>query len=106
MSDYSLATMTTVTATTKRATLTGGYASYLAALKCTPLAPVDAETRQRLMLDTPHTIWEVYLQDNPDIISGDKFVVGSKEYYVKAVEPYTWLPSGDMRVRIILEDVL
>lgn len=97
--------MTLKTASTKRATLTGGYAPYLSALKCTPPAPVDAETRQRLMLETPHTIWEIYLQDNPDIQAGDKLTISPSEYYVKAVEPYYWLPSGDMRVRVILEDV-
>lgn len=105
MTDASFATMTTVTASTERATLTGGYAAYLSGLKCTPVAPVDAETRTRLALETPNIIWEVHLQDNPDIGAGDKFVIGAVKYYVKTTEPYTWLPSSDTRIRVILEDL-
>jgi len=105
MTDSSFAAMATVTCGTKRATLTGGFSAYLSNLKCTPLAPVDAETRTRLQLNTPVILWEVHLQDAPDIKAGDRLTISSVEYPVKTVEPYTWLPSSDTRMRLILEDV-
>lgn len=104
MSDSSFAVMTTVICSTERATLTGGYAAYLSSLKCTPLAPVDPETRLRLQLETPHILWEVHLQGNPDIKQGDKLVIGSVKYPVKYPEKWTWLPTGDVRLRLFIED--
>jgi len=105
MTDSSFAVMTTVSASTERATLTGGYAVHLTGLSCTPKAPVDAETRLRLQLQTPVVLWEFHLQDAPDIKAGDKFVVTSVKYQVKTVEPYVWLPTNDTRMRIIVEDL-
>lgn len=105
MTDYSFQAMATVTCGTKRATLTGGYSTNLTGLKCLPLAPVDAETRQRLQLNTPHILLETFLQDAPDIRAGDKLVISAIEYPVKTVEPWTWLPTSDTRLHLILEDL-
>ena len=104
MTDSSFAAMTTVSASTERATLTGGYAANLTGLVCTPQAPVDAETRLRLQVQTPVILGEFHLQDAPDIKAGDKFVVAGVKYPVKTVEPYVWLPTDDTRMRIIVED--
>ncbi len=105
MTDSSFAVMTTVSANTERATLTGGYAAHVIGLTCTPKAPVDAETRLRLQIQTPVILWEFHLQDAPDIKAGDKFVVAGVKYPVKTVEPYVWLPTNDTRMRIIVEDL-
>lgn len=106
MTDSSFAVMTTVSYTRERATLTGGYSGVGSpTFAGTPVAPVDAETRKRLQLDTPHTLWEVHMQGDPDIKAGDKLVNGTVKYPVKTKEPYTWLPSSDVRVRLILEDL-
>jgi hypothetical protein len=104
MTDLAFAVFAIVECSTKRASLTTGFAEYLTDLMCTPKVPVDAETRLRLQVNTPVTLWEFHLQDNPDIKAGDKFIVDSVEYPVKTVEPYTWLPSGDTRLRVIVED--
>ncbi len=104
MTDSSFAAFTTVECSTEKATLTGGFTEYLTDLLCTPLAPIDSETRLRLQINTPVTLWEVHLQDAPDIKQGHKLVIGSVKYPVKYVEPYTWLPTGDTRMRVILED--
>lgn len=103
MTDYSFAAMTTVTASTERATLTG-FSANLSELKITPLAPVDAETRLRLGIDTPHVTWETLLQGAPDIRKGDKLVIGAKKYPVYHCEKWTWLPNSDTRLRLIVED--
>lgn len=106
MTDSSFAAMTTITYTRERATLAGGFSgSGTPSLLGTPVAPVDAETRKRLQLETPITLWEVHMQGNPDLKAGDKLVNGSIKYNIKTKEPYTWLPTNDIRVRLILEDV-
>lgn len=105
MTDSSFAVFTTVSCSTERATLTGGYAANLTGLLCTPLAPVDPETRLRLQIQTPNILWEAHLQGNPDIKQGDKLVIGSVKYPVKYPEKWTWLPTGDVRVRLIVEDL-
>lgn len=62
------ARLATVTASTKRSPAVvggkrGAPALNLTGLKCTPLDPVDAETRQRLGLDTPHELKQTFLAD-------------------------------------------
>lgn len=104
MTDSSFAAMTTIECSTERASLETGYAVNLVDLLCTPLAPVDAETRLRLQLDTPHIIWETHLQGSLDIKAGDKLVIDTVKYPIKTVESWTWLPTGDVRVRLIIED--
>jgi hypothetical protein len=105
MTDAAFAAFTVTNCSTERAALTGDYASNLTGLKCTPLAPVSAETRTRLVLDTPTALWEAHLQGNPDIKAGDRLVIGSTKYPVKVKEPYTWLPTGDIRMRLIVEEL-
>ena len=41
----------------------GAAEIHLAGLKCTPFDPVDPETRQRLALDTPHTLLQTFVCD-------------------------------------------
>lgn len=57
--------LASVTASTKRSpTLSGGKigaaVTNLTNVLCTPLDPVDAEVRQRLALNTPHEVLQVY----------------------------------------------
>lgn len=104
MSDPSFARMTIMDCSTERTDLTSGFTPELFDLRCTPKAPVDSETRLRLQISTPVVLWEVHLQGEPDIRAGDKLVLEDLKYPVKTVEPYVWLPTGDTRVRLILED--
>lgn len=62
-------TYTTVDATTKRSPAVssgkrGAPVANLTGLKCTPLDPVDAETRRRLGLETPHELKQTFLADS------------------------------------------
>ena len=103
MSDASFAFLATVTAGTKRASPTTGYAANLSNLACYPLAPITAETQQRLELNTPHTKKETFFQDSPDIRKGDILVIATVEYPVVAVE--SWAFNGDTRLLVVVEDL-
>ena len=105
MTDLTFMLMASVTASTKRATLNAGFDTYLTHIKCLPLAPVDAETRQRLQINTPHILWETFLQEDPDIKAGDKLVVKGVEYPIKTIEKWPWSPEDDTRPHLILEDM-
>jgi hypothetical protein len=103
MTDITFAYMATVTASTKRGNMTTGFTLYLSGLKCFPLAPVDAETRKRMDLNTPHVVFQTFLQDAPDIKKGDLLVIDAVEYPVKSVEP--WPFFGENRLQLVIEDL-
>lgn len=92
---------------TKRSTLTTGFDTNLDGLFCFPLAPIDPETRLRLQLNTPHSLWETWM-DESDIIQGDRLVIrkttGDIEYTIKTVESHYWKPSKTYRLHLTLED--
>ncbi len=90
--------MATVTASTKRSPAIssgkrGAPATQEASLACTPLDPIDAEVRQRLMLESSNIILECFVENadgSIDIQVGDTLVVGSTEYPIKVCEDWTW----------------
>jgi hypothetical protein len=90
--------MAVVTASTKRnPAISGGKrgtpATHIASLTCTPLDPIDAEVRQRLMLDSPNIILETFVENadgTVDIVVGDILVVSTTEYPIKVCEDWTW----------------
>jgi hypothetical protein len=91
----SFARLAKVTASTKRSPAIssgkrGTPTTNVAILMCTPLDPVDAEVRQRLILDSPNIILETFVDNGVDILVGDILVVGSTEYPIKACEDYEW----------------
>ena len=101
----------TVTASTKRKAavnvstgLGGSLATNLASLACVPLHPADnaMELRQTLVVDALHELWQTFVQNGLDIISGDILVIGSVEYPIRLVQPR---PFGrvDTRLQIIVE---
>lgn len=101
----------TVTASTKRNALVSGertgYTTNLASLSIMPLCPIDsqraAELRQLLKLDTAYRLLETFAQGNPDVLDGDLLVIGTKEYNVRAVLPWTF--GGDVRVNLVCEEL-
>jgi len=103
MTDSSFTFMATVSASTKRGNMTSGFTLNLSGLKCFPLAPVDAETRKRMDLNTPHMVFETFLQDGPDIKKGDLLVIGSVEYAIKSAAP--WPFFGEPRLHLVIEDL-
>lgn len=102
-SDTSFSFIATITANTKRASLTAGYQDNLNAIPCTPLAPLDAQTQLRLDLKTPHVTFETFFDNEPDIKKGDLLVVGSVEYPVIRVAPWPWLTTK--RLHVVVEDL-
>lgn len=100
----------TKTADTKRPpTLVGGKRgapqTHLTDVRCTPLYPVDPELRERLALESPHTLWQVFVADGADIRAGDVLVYGGEEYPVKAVAPWPWPSSGLSFGAVIVEEL-
>ena len=103
MPDTTFAALATVRARTKRASLTGGHQLYLYDLKCWPLAPVDAETRKRLDLQTPHTVFETFIEGSYDIRKGDELVIDDVVYPIRSVAP--WPMFTVTRMHLIIEDL-
>lgn len=104
MTDSSFAVMTTLSCSRKRR-LMNGTTSTLSSLLCTPLAPVDTTTAQTLGLGAPHVVYEVHLQGAPDIKKGDILTAGSTDYQIMDAAPWTWLPTADKRLRLVIEDL-
>ncbi len=96
----------TKTASVSRATLSGGKRStptvVIVALPCMPLMPVDAETRNRLALDTPHQLMQTMIPGTYSVRRGDVLTLEGVDYPVATVEPWPF-KSGDPRTRLILE---
>ena len=81
----------------------GAPAVHLAGLYCTPLDPLDPETRYRLEIETPHTLLQTFLGGDPDVVRGDVLVVGGKEYPIRRVSDWAW--RADVFVHLIVEDL-
>jgi hypothetical protein len=99
--------MATVTASTKRApAISGGKrgapATQVAALRCTPLDPVDPELHQQVALGTPMELLQTFTAET-DIREGDVLVVGSTEYPIRACEEWTW--RGGAYRRLVVEEL-
>lgn len=96
----------TKTASVKRATMTSGKrgtpTTVITSLPCMPLMPVDAETRTRLHLDTPHQLWQTMIPGSYTVNRGDVLVLESVDYPISVVEPWPFR-TGDPRTRLILE---
>ncbi len=88
MSSASFEHMAVVTASTKRTCRlwpvgSGAQPVPAARRACTPLDPIDSETRARLGLESPAIAPETYVDLGVDIVYGDILVVGSTEYPIK-----------------------
>lgn len=98
----------TITGSTKRAPATSSGkraapAPHLASIRLTPLDPVDAETRQRLALNTPHELLQAFADGGLDIVEGDLLVVGGVEYPVRSAGQWAW--RGSEFVHLVLEEL-
>ena len=67
----------------------GAPVAYLSGVRHTPLEPGDpgqnADIRVTLATETPYLIWRTFSYDTNDIVAGDIFVTGGKEYPVITV---------------------
>lgn len=112
MVSKSFALLTTVTASTLRRPDIGAdgkradAAASIASLKCTPLDPLSsAEIQQRFGTQAAMELLETYVQGGLDIKEGDILVVSSTEYPIRAVGDWTWRPSGNDFLRLIVEEI-
>jgi hypothetical protein len=108
MTSPSFTRLATVSASTKRPPSVssgkrGTATTNVANLSCTPLDPIDSETRARLVIDSPAVILETFMQADVDIVMGDILVVGSTEYPVKVVEGYFWPPDDTTYRHVFVE---
>lgn len=106
MTSSSFARQLTQTASVKRAVITSGKrgapTTVIANLPCMPLMPVDAETRNRLHLDTPHQLVQTMIQGTYTVKRGDVLTLETVDYPVATVEAWPFR-AGDPRTRLILE---
>lgn len=98
----------TITASTKRAPATSSGkrsapVTHLTDIRVTPLDPVDAETRQRLALNTPHELLQAFADGGLDIVEGDLLVVGAVEYPVRSAGQWAW--RGSEYVHLVIEEL-
>jgi hypothetical protein len=108
MTTFSL--LATVAASTKRPPATssglrGAPATNLTGLLVTPLDPVDPELRQRLGIDTPHTLLQTFVDGASDIVEGDWLVIGSDEYPIKRLSAWPAGVTSPVYRQLILEDL-
>lgn len=105
MLDLSFAFTATIEVDTKRAlSLASGHEPYLYGLPCTRFAPLDAQTKQRLIVNTPNVTWQTFFQGALDIKKGDLLVKDNIEYPVLYVEAWPWLDNST-RLMVVIEDL-
>jgi hypothetical protein len=105
--------LATVSASTKRASISGGKrgapSEYLTGLSITPLDPADpatrAEIQHRLGLETPLELLQTFINGAVDVKEGDVLVVGSNEYPIKAVGGWAAGASAPAYRRLIVEEL-
>jgi hypothetical protein len=109
----SFSKLATVTASTKRASVSGGKrgapSMNLTGLSITPLDPADpatrAELQHRLGLGTPMELLQTFVAGALDIQEGDVLVVGSNEYPIRAVGDWAAGASASAYRRLIVEEL-
>lgn len=107
----SFARLLNATASTKRATVdisTGkrtAPSANLDSVTCTQLYPVDAEIRQRLVLQGPHELYQVFTDGNTDVKEGDVWVQGGTEYPVRSVADWPWRGTSSAYKQIVIEEL-
>jgi len=89
------------TSTGKRSTPT----TNLLSVCCTRIYPADQEVRQRVQLQTPHELHQVFCDDAVDVVEGDLWVQSSKTYTVRSVGDWPWRGTSDDYKTIVLEEL-
>jgi hypothetical protein len=79
----------------------GTSSVHLSNIPAIPLSPVDAQTRERLVLETPFELLQTFVQGSPDVKKGDTLQLGSSTYPIRHVGQ--WSFGADTRLEIIVE---
>lgn len=108
MSTFSL--FATVTASTKRAPdpsggKRGAATTNLSTLKCLPLDPLSPEIAHTLGVEAPHEMLQTFVEGGLDIVEGDRLVVDSTEYRIRAVGEWYWPMSAANTSYLVLEEI-
>lgn len=105
MASPSFLKMATVTASTKRSSMSGALrgtpSTYLTGITCMPLDPVSAETLTRLKLDSGYDVRQTYVDASLDIKEDDVLVVNSVDYEIKSVADWEWRGSRYLNLILI-----
>lgn len=100
--------LATITITTKRPPAIadgkrGSPQPYITTpLASTPIVPVAPEIANRMNLDTPFELKELYVFSNADIVEGDFLTYDSTDYRVRAVGEWPFL--SDTYLHIVVEE--
>jgi hypothetical protein len=81
----------------------GDYVVHIEELRCTPLDPVDPETREKMLLKSPYELFQVTVNGDLDIRKNDYLVMGTKEYPVQKLEK--WMFRGTPFFILYVEDI-
>lgn len=98
--------LTKMITTVERAEITSGKrgepTTQFTNVPCMPLMPVDAETRNRLALDTPNFLVMTIIAGTYNVRRGDVITLEGIKYPVATVEAWPFR-TDDPRTRLILE---
>jgi len=101
----SFESIATISASTKRATMSGGKISSTSTIESSllivPLMPLDPETQRAQMIENPIGIWITFFEGSYDVKNGDILVIGSDEYNVRSVAP--WEFDEETTYQLIIE---
>jgi len=100
--------MAVLTVSTLRSPLVSGGkraapVTHLTGVACTPLDPVDADVSLRMGLNSPRELLQTFVNNDVDIVEGDRLVYGGKEYPVYAVADWVWRDTTYRN--LFLEDI-
>ena len=69
---------------------------------CTRFYPVTAEIALSAGLQAPHTVQQVYMSEDTDILNGDYLTVDDEDYPVKAAFLWPWI-DGSSYMHVVVD---
>ena len=105
-----MGSLATMIASTKRPpTFSGGKRgdpeAHLSSFWCFPLDPANPEVAADYRTGRTQEVLQTFCEGGLDIKEGDRLVVGSTEYPIRAVADWYWKPDGSNYLQLIVEDV-
>ncbi len=101
----------TVTASTKRSINGDTPTAWLIGLRITPLWPLSPQTQATVELNSPRESKECYHVPLPrvalpDVVEGDRLVIGANEYPVLYVAEWTGINADDIStLHIVVQEI-
>jgi len=96
------------TASTKRATLTGGLrgdpTTYLTDLSISSLDPVTAELAMRIGTKAPEELLQTFIEGVHDVREGDYLTVNGRDYPIRSCAEWDW-DTDNLFMQVVLEDI-